>query len=61
MIGVFPIIFLTWKLIKKTKWLKPEEVILRTSEIDDIEEYTKNYVERIPKTRWHGYVDRMFS
>ncbi|KAM3065078.1 general amino acid permease agp2, variant 6 [Clarireedia jacksonii] len=61
MIGVFPVIFVTWKLIKKTKWLKPEEVQLRTREVEEIEEYTRNYVERMPKTRWHGYVDRIFA
>lgn len=61
MIGVFPVIFVGWKLIKKTKWLKPHEVQLRTAEVDEIEEYTRNYVERIPKTRWHGYVDKLFS
>jgi amino acid transporter len=61
MIGVFPVIFVGWKLLKKTKWLKPEEVVLRTREVDEIEEYTRNYVERIPPTRWHGYVDKIFG
>lgn len=61
MIGVFPVIFVSWKLIKKTKWLKPHEVQLRTAEVDEIEEYTRNYVERPPKTRWHGYLDKIFS
>jgi len=61
MIGVFPVIFISWKLIKKTKWLKPEEVNLRPSEIEEIEEYTRSYVERAPKTKWHGYVDKLFS
>lgn len=61
MIAVFPIIFVLWKIFKKTKWLKPHEVQLRTVEVDEIEEYTRNYVERIPKTRWHGYVDKLFS
>jgi amino acid transporter len=61
MIGVFPVIFVSWKVLKKTKWLKPEEVNLRPSEVEEIEEYTRNYVERIPKTRWHGYVDRLFG
>jgi amino acid transporter len=61
MIGVFPVIFVGWKLLKKTKWLKPEEVQLRTAEVDEIEEYTRNYVERTPKTKWHGYVDKIFS
>jgi amino acid transporter len=61
MIGVFPIIFVGWKLFKRTKWLKPHEVILRTAEVDEIDEYTANYVERTPKTKWHGYVDKLFS
>lgn len=61
MIFVFPIIFFGWKLIKKTKWLKPHEVQLRTAEVDEIEEYTRNYVERPPKTRVHGWMDRIFS
>jgi amino acid transporter len=61
MIAVFPVIFVGWKLLKKTKWLKPEEVQLRTHEVDEIEEYTRNYVERMPRTKWHGYVDKIFS
>ncbi|RAL63127.1 hypothetical protein DID88_004209 [Monilinia fructigena] len=61
MVGVFPIIFVGWKVIKKTKWLKPYEVVLKTQEVDEIDEHTRNYVERPPKTRWHGYVDKIFS
>lgn len=61
MIGVFPLVFIGWKLTKKTKWLKPHEVVLRTQEVDEIEEYTRNYVERLPRTRWHGYVDKIFG
>ncbi|KAF7886492.1 uncharacterized protein EAF01_011170 [Botrytis porri] len=61
MVGIFPIIFIGWKIVKKTKWLKPHEVILRTHEVEEIEEYTRNYVERPPKTRWHAYVDKIFS
>jgi amino acid transporter len=61
MIGVFPVIFVGWKLIKRTKWLKPEKVCLRTAGVDEIDEYTRNYMERTPKTRWYGYVDKPFS
>lgn len=61
MIGVFPVIFVSWKVIKKTKWLKPHEVQLRTQEVEEIEEYTRNYVERPPKTRFHYYLDKIFS
>lgn len=48
MIGVFPVLFVGWKLLKKTKWLKPEEVDLR-KDVAEIEEYTRNYVERPPR------------
>jgi amino acid transporter len=61
MCAVFPVIFVTWKLIKKTKWLKPHEVVLRTSEVDDIEEYTRNYVPRVPRNKAHALVDKLFS
>lgn len=61
MVAVFPVVFVFWKLLKKTKWLKPEEVILRPVEVEEIEEYTRNYVERAPRTRWHRYVDNIFS
>lgn len=49
MIGVFPILFVGWKLVKKTRWLKPEEVDL-LRDVPEIEEYTRNYVPRPP--RW---------
>ncbi|PBP22082.1 putative general amino acid permease protein, partial [Diplocarpon rosae] len=61
MIFVFPIIFVGWKILKQTKWLKPHEVQLRTTEVDEIEEYTRNYVERPPKTKFHHYLDKIFS
>lgn len=48
MIGVFPILFISWKLYKKTKWLKPHEVDLR-KDLDDIEEYERTYVPRPPR------------
>ncbi|KAL3420651.1 amino acid permease [Phlyctema vagabunda] len=61
MIAVFPIIFTVWKLVKKTKWLKPHEVILRTSEVDEIDEYTRTYVEKKPKHGWQGWLDKIFG
>ena len=44
MVGVFPILFLSWKFAKKTKFLKPAEVDL-LKDLDEIEEYTRSYVE----------------
>ena len=43
MIGVFPVLFTGWKLLKRTKWLKPEEVDL-VRDVEEIDEYTRNYV-----------------
>ena len=48
MIGVFPVLFVGWKMFKKTKWMKPEEVDLRR-DVDEIEEYTRDYVASPPK------------
>jgi yeast amino acid transporter len=48
MIGVFPILFVGWKVIKKTKWLKPEEVDL-TKDMDELAEYERNYVPKPPR------------
>ena len=48
MIGVFPVLFVGWKVLKKTKWLRPEEVDL-LRDVEEIEEYTRNYTPRPPK------------
>lgn len=61
MVAVFPILFVFWKFYKKTKWLKPLEVNLRPAEVEEIEEYTRNYVEPVPKTRFHGLLDKIFG
>jgi yeast amino acid transporter len=44
MIFVFPVIFLGWKIIKRTKWVRPEDADLR-KELEEIEEYTRNYIK----------------
>lgn len=43
MIGVFPIVYIGWKLVHRTKVRKPEEVDL-VSGVAEIEDYTRNYV-----------------
>ena len=48
MCAVFPILFVGWKIIKKTKWLKPEEVDL-TKDLDEIAEYERNYMPKPPR------------
>jgi yeast amino acid transporter len=50
MIAVFPALFFGWKLLKKTKWRKPEEVDLAPRELlDEIEAYEASYVPRVPR------------
>jgi amino acid transporter len=48
MIGVFPVLFIGWKLIRKTKFKKPEEVDLK-QDVAEIEEYTRNFVPIPPR------------
>ncbi|KAL2430376.1 General amino acid permease AGP2 [Exophiala dermatitidis] len=59
-VAVFPILFVGWKLYKKTKWLKPEQVDLR-KDLDDIEEYERTYVPREPRNAFVKYFDKLFS
>lgn len=47
MIGIFPVLFLVWKFLKGTKFLKPEEVDLYR-DVAEIEEYTREYVPKPP-------------
>ena len=51
MIGVFPLLYVGWKLLHKTKWIKSSEADLR-KDLDDIEEYHRNYVPTPPR---YGY------
>ncbi|KAI9819851.1 MAG: hypothetical protein M1827_006420 [Pycnora praestabilis] len=60
MIGIFPILFVFWKILKKTKWQKPEDVDL-LRDVDEIEEYTRNYVPIPPRNAFNKYFDKIFS
>ena len=48
MIFIFPVLFIGWKLTKRSKWLKAEEVDLY-KDVDEIEEYQRNYVATPPR------------
>lgn len=43
MIGVCPVLFVVWKIVKKTKFHKAEEIDLHKN-LDEVEEYQANYV-----------------
>ena len=60
MIGVFPVLYIVWKLVKKTRFLSPHEVDL-TMDVAEIDEYTRNYVQKPPSNRWTEKLDRIFG
>lgn len=47
MLAVFPILYVGYKVIRKTKILKPHEVDL-VKDLDTIEEYERNYIPQPP-------------
>ncbi|KAI4290547.1 MAG: hypothetical protein L6R35_000160 [Caloplaca aegaea] len=47
MVGVFPILYFGWKILKGTKIIKLTEVDLR-KDVAEIEEYTQNYIPSPP-------------
>lgn len=60
MVGVFPVIVIGWKLVKKTKYMTPETIILRTREVVEIEEYSATYVEP-PMSKGEKGLDMIFG
>lgn len=60
MVFLFPIIFLGWKFVKKTKRVKAHEADLIT-DLAEIEEYTRNFVPT-PETNWFNKaLDKLFG
>lgn len=48
MIGVFPILYVGWKLVHRTQIKKPEDVDVH-QDAEEIDEYTRNFVPSPPK------------
>ncbi|KAJ5014993.1 General amino acid permease AGP2 [Colletotrichum sp. SAR 10_99] len=59
-VGVFPVVFAFWKVLKKTKWLKPHEVDLTTG-VWEIDVYTENFVPTPSKTAYTRALDKVLS
>lgn len=59
MIGVFPILFFGWKFLKKTSFLKPNEVDL-IKDVAEIDEYTANYVPRPHRNNLARHLDKLW-
>ncbi|KAF2495845.1 amino acid transporter [Lophium mytilinum] len=60
MIFVFPVLYIGWKLIKKTKFKSPMEVDLY-QDLEEIEEYTKNFVPTPDKNAVDRWFNKIFS
>lgn len=60
MIAVFPILFIFWKFYKKTEFKKPEDVDL-FQDLEEIEEYHRNFVETPPKNWFEKVLNLLFS
>lgn len=48
MIFVFPILWIGYKIVKRSKWVKPVEADL-DRDLDEIEEYQRNYIPAPPR------------
>jgi amino acid transporter len=60
MIFVFPVLYFGWKFLKKTKVKKAHEIDLYTG-VEEIDEYTRNFVEEVPRNVVVKWLNRIFS
>ncbi|KAF1911701.1 amino acid permease/ SLC12A domain-containing protein [Ampelomyces quisqualis] len=60
MVFLFPVLFIGWKLMKRTKWLKPHQVDLVT-DLAEIEDYHRNYVEKPETNKFNKVLDKLFG
>ncbi|KAJ4296728.1 general amino acid permease agp2 [Kalmusia sp. IMI 367209] len=60
MIFIFPVLYLGWKLIKKTKYKKAHELDLQ-EDLEEIEEYTRNFVETKDQNAFNRLMDKIFG
>jgi amino acid transporter len=54
------VLFFGWKILKKTKWIKSHEVDLVT-DLAEIEEYHRNYVETPETNKFNRMLDKLFG
>ncbi|KAK8216011.1 amino acid permease [Phyllosticta capitalensis] len=60
MVGVFPILYIGYKLFHRTSIKKSDEVDL-FQDLDEIEEYQREYVEKPPKNAFEKWFNWLFS
>jgi amino acid transporter len=57
---IFPILFISWKFLKRTKWIKLHEVDLVT-DLAEIEEYHRTFVEKLETNPFNRMLDKLFG
>lgn len=60
MIFVYPILYFGYKFIRKTEIRKPEEIDL-FKDLDEIEEYQRNYIPTPPRNGLEKVLDKIFG
>ncbi|KAI1342301.1 amino acid transporter [Xylariaceae sp. FL0016] len=60
MVVLCPILYVGWKIIHKTRIYKPDEVDLH-QDLEEVEEYTRNFVPTPPKNAADKWFNRIFS
>jgi amino acid transporter len=60
MIFLFPVLFLGWKLIKKTKFKRAHEIDLQ-QDLAEIEHYTRTFVEKNEENAFNRFLDKVFG
>lgn len=60
MVFLFPVLFVGWKILKKTKFIKAHEVDLVT-DLAEIEEYHRTFVEKPETNPFNRVLDKLFG
>ncbi|KAI1805067.1 amino acid permease/ SLC12A domain-containing protein [Daldinia bambusicola] len=60
MVAVFPVLFIGWKLVHKTRHRRPYEVDL-LRDVAAVEDYTNKFVPSPPKNAFDKWFNRLFS
>ncbi|KAI4686453.1 uncharacterized protein J4E84_005732 [Alternaria hordeiaustralica] len=60
MVFAFPVLFVFWKVLKRTKWVSPSEADLVT-DLAEIEEYHRTFVEKPETNAFNRVLDKMFG
>jgi yeast amino acid transporter len=60
MIFLFPVVAVGWKLWKRTKWIKIQDIDLYAN-LEEIEDYERHYVPTPDRNRVDKYFNKLFS